>query len=387
MKISYRQLSIVVFMSFISLKLLTLPSFLYLKSGNMGWLVALVLMIIDAIYTFLLIGIMKKSGCRNINELLTQTFGVAFSKIIFAILLIKFALVISNISKGLEFFVIENFYNDFGWILFILPLIAICGYMIYKGIRNIARVYEMFVWAIIVGCIYIAIKSIPGVDSFVYLPIFKDGIIPLFDAGYTYISWFGSSTFLIMLFGKVDFKDEKKSKMFIYIVIAILLIQFMYFVFYGLFDTTSPTHTFAVSDISQFSSGRSSIDELSWLVVSLWVIAQVLQISLYGFCMILCLKYLFNIKNQLINVGIVNLYLFFWCYLGTQTINLEQIFFTHFASIISIIAQYVIPLILLLCYFIKPKTKLKEAKNEKFKNYTYFNNIVVCFYWLQFVRW
>ena len=55
MKISYRQLSIVVFMSFIALKLLSLPSFLYIESKNSAWLVALVLMLIDALYTFILI--------------------------------------------------------------------------------------------------------------------------------------------------------------------------------------------------------------------------------------------------------------------------------------------------------------------------------------------
>lgn len=368
MKINYRQLSIVVFISFISLKFLTLPSFLYLKSSNMGWLVALVIMIIDALYAVMLIGLMKKSNFKNINEFMLNTLGKFLTKIILAILLIKFALVVTNIAKGLEFFVIENFYNDFDWFLFVVPLIALCGFMIYKGIRNIARVYEMFVWAIIIGCIYIGIKSIPGVDPYVYMPMFKDGILPLFDAGYTYITWFGSSTFLIMLFGKVDFKDEKKSKMAIYIIISIVLVQFIYFVFYGLFDITSPTHTFAVSDISQFSSGRSSIDELSWLVVSLWVIAQALQIALYGYCLMLCIMYLFNIKSKVISITIINILLLIWSYLGTKTINLEQIFFTHFSSIISIIAQYIIPLILLVGYLnSKHKLKVKEVKNEKVK--------------------
>jgi len=369
MKISYRQLSIVVFMSFISLKLLTLPSFLYIKSGNMGWFISLVCMIIDGIYAFMLIDLMKKSKFKNINEFMENTLGKPLTKIILVFLLIKFALVVANISKGLEFFVIENFYNNFSWILFVLPLIALCGFMIYKGIRNIARVYEMFVWAIILGCIYIGIKSIPGVDPYVYLPMFKDGVLPLLDAGYTYITWFGSSTFIIMLFGKVDFSDEKKSKMLIYITISILLIQFMYFVFYGLFDTTSPTHTFAVSDISQFSSGRSSIDELSWLVVSLWVIAQALQIALYGYCLMLCLMYLFNIKSKTFSVFIISLYLFLWSYAGTKTINLEQIFFTNFSSIITIITQYVVPFILLIGYLLnkKKQKRLKGVKNESVK--------------------
>ena len=200
MKISYRQLSIVVFMSFISLKLLSLPSFLYIEIKNSSWLVALVLMLIDALYTFLLIDLIKKNNCRNINEFMEKTLGKFLTKIILSLLLLKFALTVANISKGLEFFVIENFYNDFSWALFVFPLVALCGFMFYKGIRNIARVYEMFVWAILIGCIYIAVKSIPGIDPYVYLPFLKDGVAPLFSSAYTYIMWFGSSTFLIMLF-------------------------------------------------------------------------------------------------------------------------------------------------------------------------------------------
>ena len=369
MKISYRQLSIVVFMSFISLKLLSLPSFLYIKSGNSSWLVALVLMIIDALYAFLIIDLMKKSNCSNVNEFMEKTLGKPLTKAIMLALLIKFALILANISKGLEFFVIENFYNDFSWLLFILPLIALCGFMIYKGIRNISRVFEMFVWAILIGCVYIAFKSLPGVDYFVYMPFLKNGIVPLLQSGYTYIVWFGSSSFLIMLLGKVDFKDEKKSKMIIYIFLAIALVQFMYFVFYGLFDITSPTHTFAISDISQFSSGRSSIDELSWLVVSLWVVAQALQISLYGYCLMLTIMYLFNLKNKFLPVTIISLYMFLWSYFGTKTINLEKLFFSNTACIISIVAQYIIPLILYVGYLVNKskETRLKGVKDEKFK--------------------
>ena len=54
MKINYRQLSIMVFMSFIALKLLALPSLLYKIADNMSWFVNLMLMIIDAIYAFII---------------------------------------------------------------------------------------------------------------------------------------------------------------------------------------------------------------------------------------------------------------------------------------------------------------------------------------------
>ena len=140
--------------------------------------------------------------------------------------------------------------------------------------------------------------------------MFKDGFIPLVQSGYSHLSWFGSSTFLIAIFGKVDFSSEKKKTSIMYIVFAILLVQLIYFVFYGLFDSTSPTHTFAISDISQFSSSKSIIDELSWLVVSLWVVTQSIQISVYGYCLIKILMYLFNIKSKitmivLLDIGII----------------------------------------------------------------------------------
>ena len=68
MKINFRQLSVMLFMSFICLKFLVLPSALYLESGNMSWLVALVLMIIDFLYTFLILHLMKQNQNKNILE-------------------------------------------------------------------------------------------------------------------------------------------------------------------------------------------------------------------------------------------------------------------------------------------------------------------------------
>ena len=369
MKINYRQMSIMLFLSFIALKFLVLPSVLYIQSGNMSWLVVLVLMIIDGLYALLIIDLMKKNQNKNISEFMKETIGPVLTKIFLSILAISFFLNITNIVKGLEFFVVENFYNNFSWILYILPLIALIGFMAYKGLRNIARVQEMFWIAIVVGCIYIAFKSFGDVDKMVYLPMFKDGVLPLLKSGYNHLSWFGSSTFLLAIFGKVDFKTEKKNNAFIFIIFAILLVQLIYFVFYGLFDVTSPTHTFAISDISQYSSSKSIIDELSWLVVSLWVVTQSIQIALYSYCLVKIVMYLFNIKSKIVVIVIVDILIFGLSYIGSKTINLEHILFTNFASIITIISQYIIPLILLLGQIIRNKHKRKGVVlDEKIKN-------------------
>lgn len=364
MKINYRQLSIITFMSFIALKFLALPSLLYLESKNMSMFVALALMIIDGLYVFVILDLMKKSGEKNIYEFMKSCLGKVISKIILILLILKYALVIGNISKGLEFFVVENLYSEYNWFVFVLPLMILIGFMIYKGIRNIARVSEMVCWAIVIGLIYIALKALSGVDILSFLPFFLDGVQPLLNSAYRHISWFGSATFLFMLFGFVDFRSEKKLKMIKYIIFAILIVQLLYFVFYGLFEITSPTHNYCISDISQFSSTYSAIDELSWLVVSMWIVAQAVQLALYSYCLAQALKFLFDIKGNFLPIIIVILYLLMWSFIGENTIRMERIFFSHFASIVTLLAQYILPIILEIVYAIKHKKGKNSSKKR-----------------------
>ena len=99
MKINYKQLSVLVFMSFISLKLLALPSLLYVDSENMSWLVALVLMIVDAIYVFLILDLMKKCDEKNILEFMNKCLGPVLTRLFLLVYIIKYALVVANKIK------------------------------------------------------------------------------------------------------------------------------------------------------------------------------------------------------------------------------------------------------------------------------------------------
>ena len=117
MKINYRQMSVMLFMSFISLKFLVLPSVLFRYSENMSWLVTLTLMLIDTLYAFIIISLMRKSNYKNINEFMQNTLGTFLTKVCLVLLAVQFALQVGNMTKGLEFFVVENFYNNFSFFL------------------------------------------------------------------------------------------------------------------------------------------------------------------------------------------------------------------------------------------------------------------------------
>ena len=67
---------------------------------------------------------------------------------------------------------------------------------------------------------------------------------------------------------------------------------------------------------------------------------------------------------------VVDIIIFMLSYIGSITVNIEHILFTHFSSITTIISQYLIPLILFFGYLINVKKRsAKVVKNENIKNH------------------
>ena len=358
-----------VFLSFVALKFFALPGVMYTHAENMSWVVTLSLVLIDGLYTLWILSLMKKNQSKNFLEFLTDIMGPVFARILLIILLVKYALLAGHIVKGLDLFVVENLYAKLDWYIYILPLMGLIGFMIYKGIRNIGRVSELIVWPIAIGCIYIGFKGLSGVEWMEFLPFFKDGFAPLLKCSYSYISWFGSSVFLFALFGYVDFETEKKSTIFKYLFLALFVIMLLHIVFYGLFGRVSPTHGYCISDVGQYSAERSSVDELSWLVVSLWIVAQVVQLALFCFCMSKCIQFIFNAKMSIWSDLSVVGFLFAWSLTGERIVKLEKIYFSNFLSILTIVTQYILPIILWIGFSINEKQK--RRKNEKTNKNTF----------------
>lgn len=364
MKINYRQLSVLVFLSFVALKFFALPGVMYIDAENMSWLVSLILVLIDGMYTLWIVSLMKKNRSKNFLEFLEYIMGPVFARIILILLLVKYGLLAGHIVKGLDLFVVENLYDKLDWYVYILPLMGLVGFMIYKGIRNIGRVSELIIWPIVVGCVYIGVKGMAGVEWLEFLPFFKDGVMPLVKCSYNYISWFGSSVFLFVLFGYVDFSLEKKSQLVKYIFVALFLTMLLHVVFYGLFGKVSPTHNYCISDVGQFSAEKSSVDELSWLVVSLWIVAQAVQLALYCFCMSKTIQFIFNTKKTIWADLMVVGFLFAWVVIGERIVKMEKIYFSHFSGILTIVTQYILPVILWIGYQIQSKRKKEKANEE-----------------------
>lgn len=363
MKMSYRQASIIIFYMLVAFKVLSLPSLMYQTCKNDGYLAVLIMMMVDAILVWASIKIIKQAKDKNIYDYIKEKAGSVIAKI-FVIGLTLIPLIHLAIkSKGLEWFLVKNLYTKFEWFQFAIPIALITCYMIYKGARNIGRVCELFVWIIVVGVVIIIIKGFASVDLTFFLPILSKGITPIFKAIYDYLAWFGLGGELLLFCGCIDFKDEKKSRIFFYSAIAIILVQLVLWSFYGAYGVMSSTHNFAISDISQISNANMALDELSWLIVTVWAVAQILHVSIYGYLFCRGLQLIFNIKNDTVATIILFVLLILWIFWGEHTIALEKLFLHPAVVWIVMIGQYIIPIVIWILSFIKNK-KSKISKSE-----------------------
>ena len=367
MKMSYRQASIIIFYMLVAFKVLSLPSLMYQTCKNDGYLAVLITMLVDAILIWASLKIIKQAKDKNIYDFIKQHTGSVVAKIFVLILTLVPLIHLSIKTKGLEWFLVKNLYTEFEWFQFAIPIALITCYMIYKGARNIGRVCEFFVWIIVAGVLVIIIKGFASVDLTFFLPVLSKGITPIFKAIYDYLAWFGLGGELLLFCGCIDFKDEKKSRTIFYSAIAVVLVQLVYYSFYGAYGVMSATHNFAISDISQIANANMALDELAWLIVTVWAVAQILHVAIYGYLFCRGLQLLFNIKSDAIATFVLFSFIIIWIFWGEHTIALEK-FFLHKSIVwIVIVGQYIIPLIIFALSFVKRK-RLNKSVNKSAEN-------------------
>ena len=362
MKMSYRQASIIIFYMLVAFKVLSLPSLMYQTCKNDGYLAVLIMMLVDAVLIWASLKILKQAKDKNIYDFIKERTGCVVAKL-FVIALTLVPLIHLGIkTKGLEWFLVKNLYTKFEWFQFAIPMALITCYMIYKGVRNIGRVSEFFIWIIVIGVLIIIIRGFSSVDWTFFLPVLSKGVKPVFKAIYDYLAWFGIGGELLLFAGCIDFKQEKKSRIFFYSALAIILVQLVLWSFYGAYGIMSSTHNFAISDISQISNANIALDELSWLIVTVWAIAQILHVGIYGYLFCRGLQLIFNIKNDTVATLILFVGLIAWIFWGEHTIALEKLFLHDVVVWVMIVGQYLVPLIVFALSFAKKKNNKLQIK-------------------------
>jgi len=363
MKVNFRQFSVMCFYLLISLKFLALPSLVYNGCQSDSWIVFVCMGIVDISLVWVSVYLIKSSNEKNFYEFLKHRFGTVVAKIICFVFLLVFMLDILDGVIGIFRLLVEEFYTNIKWYNYIIPLLCLLAFMVYKGSRNIARVCEMFVWIIIVGLVFVVLKSFSEFDIFFFLPSMTKGVSPIFSTLFKHMSWFGTPVALLFLLGEVDMSKLKKGVIWRYLLIATLIVVVLVCVFYGVFKDTAGMHSFALTDLSQVSNESTAIDEISWFAVIIWVMAQILSLAIVMLSATKAFKYVFSIKQDWIPILILNALVVVYLNIDALTVGLEQFFFSPFTISLEVSVKIGVVLLLIVANIIFKK--IKRRKNNE----------------------
>lgn len=353
-----------VFFLLLSLKFLALPSLIYNDCKTDSWLAFVLIVVFDILLLVVIIKFLFLSTENSFYDFLKNRFGVVITKIICFTLFCVFMIDLFTGITGVQRMLVENFYNEFDWYIYLIPLLSILAYMAYKGLQNIGRLCEIFVFLVIVGLVFIIVKGLPAFEPTFFLPAFTTGVSPIFKAFAKHISWFGTPIALLFTMGNINRQNWKKSTVIKYTIWGAVFTLIVISEFYGVFKTNSGFHSFAISDLSQVSNFSTALDELSWLVISIWVTGQILQLAIIFYATIFAFRYTFGVKNSWLPILFINVAIIVYQIISNETIDIEK----HLYSAPTVVCEWAAKLgvFLLICFANIFYMKRKRRKvNEK----------------------
>lgn len=359
MTINFRQFSNIVFYLLVSLKFLALPSLIFEDCGADSWMVFAFMTVIDVALVWITIYLIRVSDEKNFYQFLKNRIGVVATRILCFLFVLLFLIDILDAATGIFRLLVEEFYTQIKWYNYLIPMLAVVSLIVYKGARNIGRVCELFIWIIVAGLIFVVLKSLNMFEPFFFLPVLSNGIKPVLSSLIRHITWFGTPITLLFLIGDVDRTTYRRKQIWKFVLIAIVEIAVLIIAFYGVFKETAGLHSFALTDLSQVTNETTALDELSWFAVCVWVVAQILSLTVVMFAANKALKYTFSIKNDWLSLLLINVAIIIYFNVDELTVSLKNYFFHPVVTSFGWVMKVGVIIVLLIAHFIYIRKRRK----------------------------
>lgn len=297
-QLSTRQGCVMLFIVTCAMKLLALPSLLIKTSGNAAWLAVIMMFLIDGSLLLIVFGLMKSFPNLSFKQFLKQCLGSVVTKIILFILGLLFALKVAMLARECYEFFTETAYVDFSWLVYLVPLGMVLGYLSTKEIRALARGGEIFLYFIVFAISVSFLFSIASFDAFSVLPFLPKGFSPVTTSLLDYCFWFGD--FLIVFFYMGDVKYEKNSfkKMFVAYASAMAVVLGLTLIHYSLFGSVSINYKTSIVDVTEYIPRITAPGRFTWVIIFLWPIALLFSMVVYQNLSVKCFQDCFNIEKK-----------------------------------------------------------------------------------------
>lgn len=358
-----RQLSMLLFISVVSLKLLVFPALTTKYAGRDSYISIFFYLLVEFAIVLCILLFMRRYPSLTLKEAISKSMGDIVSKIVYTILFVYFLSKTLFIIKETHNYFLEVIFDSLPWFYFTMPLTAFLCFVMSKSAKSMARTIEILFWFIIVCIGITAIAPTYRIDILNIFPIMEDGVGNVFRGMFYSTFSFGDFLVLMMFMGRVRFDKGAMKKIVWYGVFCIVFVTIFYVMFVATFDNSGINHILALSDISVRSSYPYTQEKLDWLAILIWTIVLLFQIGMYAILTKNALNEVIHFKSKAIPIGIIAGVLFLLSLLLYFNLEFLVKVVSSVPFLIVVIAIHIlIPLILLVCYIILRSKHFDDAK-------------------------
>lgn len=365
-KVNVTQISLLLLLVITGGKFLSLPSILAKDVGHDSWLVFVIAFAWDLVcLCFLLWGIKLNKNKLSVDNILDKTVTKVGSKIVLLIFFVMF------MCRTLV--LIDSCYNTFAvtfdvntnYILFVLPIIAVSGFAIFRGFNSIARVSQVLFALILLSIVAILIYPITQTQYSQLLPIGEAGAGKIFGTAYLRSFWFSDYVFIYFVLEDIKPQKHLYAPVLTSFAVGVALTVLLDVVFVTLFGDYAQYGNIAMSKIGLFSVSDSTDGRWDWITLTVWLTSVIIKVIIFVYCSYKCIEKFLGMHFTKINfpvLGVLALLLLIPMFLPATTL-VEK--FVYWCVIPFSVVQYILPLFMPLLVKLAHRVPQTEVINEQ----------------------
>lgn len=360
-KISSRQLGILLVVTIIGVGILTLPRDVSEVGGTDGWILIIIAGILSILESLIIHGLSMRFPNQTIIEYSRELVGSSVS-ILIGIIIALYYLIFSAFGARIFGEVVKTFLLPRTPIeMIMVTLLLVVAYLVRNDLEGIVRFYELAIIIMFVPYFLALFTGITDLDFTNLLPIFQTPFKTLFQGSFQIIfSYIGIETIFLLIPFVSDQKNIKKTLLIsISSVIFIYLISIVFVVATFGVDTIKDLIWPLMGYMKSIEIPGGFIEQLEGVIMATWVFISYTTLSTTYFLSAFTLSRVTKTKEHSFFVTALLPVIYV---LAVLPGNVAQLY--HWLGIFSMYAGTLVIIVIPLFLFLVAKVRKKGVKTN-----------------------
>lgn len=371
MELTKRQALFLIIICLFANKVQRLPSLVSTNVGRHGWMIFLIMGVLDILFLLLALLFNKRAKNKTTYEICKGAGGDWFAKIVYILFSVYFLANSLLPYEAVHDIFANILFDHLSWEIYSLVLALTILFLASKSLRNLGRIGELFFFIIAISFIILLVLGAVTTNYLRVLPVADINITEFLDTCVHYNLWFGDFLIIYTFVGRVKEDDGKLGwPIIITFIVSTIVVSFTYIVFYGLYEHLSSNQNSLISAISQFSLLGLDIGRVDWFLVLFFQIGAVISSSTYLYLSGDCLKQVFGLKKNWIIIPILTFIIYAVDIFIFKSVQIGASIIANVSKYFALFMIICLPIILLIVQRVDNKKDKHNLLRNGMEKYT-----------------